>query len=157
MFSKKATKIEEIFTSDLTLCSKRQIDGEDFVIFRGFLENMNFKFRYIFHFEQVKLVGFPIHYVLTHCTNSLSAIIAAKKPAGMLWADFHLFEQLTSFPTCRCFYLIVFSLLAPCSSLLDATTYGWVIVIFFFPMLKRCYWLLHVCWTLVNQRKFLSF
>ena len=112
---------------------------------------------WIFHFEQVKLVGFPIRYVLTHCTNSLSAIIAAKKPAGMLWADFHLFEQLTSFPTCRCFYLIVFSLLAPCSSLLDATTYGWVIVIFFFPMLKRCYWLLHVCWTLVNQRKFLSF
>ena len=37
MFSKKATKIDEIFTVDLTLCSKRQIDGEDFVNFRGLL------------------------------------------------------------------------------------------------------------------------
>ena len=31
MFSKKATKIDEIFTFHLTLCSKRQIDVEDFV------------------------------------------------------------------------------------------------------------------------------
>ena len=31
MFSKKATKIDEIFTVDLTLCSKCQIDSEDFV------------------------------------------------------------------------------------------------------------------------------
>ena len=37
MFSKKATKIDEMFTVDLTLCSKRQIDGEDFVNFRGLL------------------------------------------------------------------------------------------------------------------------
>ena len=35
MFSKKTTKIDEIFTVDLRLCSKRQIDGEDFVNFRG--------------------------------------------------------------------------------------------------------------------------
>ena len=27
MFSKKATKLDKIFTTDLTLCSKRQIDG----------------------------------------------------------------------------------------------------------------------------------
>ena len=40
MFSKKATKIDEIFTMDLTVCSKCQIDSEDFVNFRGF--NMNF-------------------------------------------------------------------------------------------------------------------
>ena len=33
MFSKKATKIDEMFIIDLTLCSKRQIDGEDFVNF----------------------------------------------------------------------------------------------------------------------------
>ena len=33
MFSKKATKINEIFTVDLTLCSKCQIVGEDFVKF----------------------------------------------------------------------------------------------------------------------------
>ena len=37
MFSKKATKINEIFAVNLRLCSKRQIDGEDFVIFRGLL------------------------------------------------------------------------------------------------------------------------
>ena len=37
MFSKKATKIDEIFTVDLTPCSKRQIDGEDFVNFSGLL------------------------------------------------------------------------------------------------------------------------
>ena len=33
MFSKKATKIDEIFSVNLTLCSKCQIDGEDFVNF----------------------------------------------------------------------------------------------------------------------------
>ena len=37
MFSKKTTKIDEIFTVDLMLCSKRQIEGEDFVNFRGLL------------------------------------------------------------------------------------------------------------------------
>ena len=42
MFSKKATKIDEMFTVDLTLCGKCQIDSEDFVIFRAFLENTNF-------------------------------------------------------------------------------------------------------------------
>ena len=39
VFSKKATKIEKIFTVFLTVCtcSKCQIDGEDFVIFFGLL------------------------------------------------------------------------------------------------------------------------
>ena len=37
MFSKKATKIDKIFNVDLMLCSKRQIDGKDFVNFRGLL------------------------------------------------------------------------------------------------------------------------
>ena len=37
IFSKKATKIEKIFTFFLTLCSKCQIDGEDFVNFCGLL------------------------------------------------------------------------------------------------------------------------
>ena len=36
-FSKKATKIDRIFTVDLTSCSKCQIDGEDFVNFCGLL------------------------------------------------------------------------------------------------------------------------
>ena len=41
MFSKEATKINEIFTVDLTLCSHCQIYGEDFVNFCGtnFTEN----------------------------------------------------------------------------------------------------------------------
>ena len=33
MFSKKATKIDEIFTVDLTVTTYCQIDGEDFVNF----------------------------------------------------------------------------------------------------------------------------
>ena len=37
MFSKKAKKIDKIFIVDLTLCSKCQIDGEDFVFFGGLL------------------------------------------------------------------------------------------------------------------------
>ena len=37
MFSKKATKIDKIFTVDLTVCSKCQIDCEDFVKFSGLL------------------------------------------------------------------------------------------------------------------------
>ena len=37
MFSKKATKIVEIITIDLTVCSKWQIDGEDFNNFCGLL------------------------------------------------------------------------------------------------------------------------
>ena len=37
MFSKKAIEIDEIFTLDLTLYSKCQIDGEDFANFCGLL------------------------------------------------------------------------------------------------------------------------
>ena len=37
MFSNKATKIDKIFTVDLTLCIKCQIDSEDFVNFCGLL------------------------------------------------------------------------------------------------------------------------
>ena len=37
MFSKNAMKIDEIFTVNLTLCSKCQIDGEDFIYFCGLL------------------------------------------------------------------------------------------------------------------------
>ena len=37
MFSKKATKIDKVFTVDLTLCRRCQIDGEDFVNFCGLL------------------------------------------------------------------------------------------------------------------------
>ena len=37
MFSKKATKFDKIFIVDLTLCSKRQINGEDVISFCGLL------------------------------------------------------------------------------------------------------------------------
>ena len=46
MFSKKATIIDEIFTVDLTLCSKCQIDGEDFVDFCGLLRKHEFYYNY---------------------------------------------------------------------------------------------------------------
>ena len=36
-FTKKATKIDEIFTVDLTVCSKSQIESEDLVKFCGLL------------------------------------------------------------------------------------------------------------------------
>ena len=37
MFYKSGTRIDEIFTVALTLCSKRQINGEDFFNFHGLL------------------------------------------------------------------------------------------------------------------------
>ena len=37
MFSKKAKKFDKIFTVNLTLCSKCQVDGEDFIHFCGLL------------------------------------------------------------------------------------------------------------------------
>ena len=37
MFSKKTTKIDKIFTIYLTLKSKREINGEDFINFCGLL------------------------------------------------------------------------------------------------------------------------
>ena len=37
VFSRRATKIDEIFTVDLTVCSKCQINGEDFIKFCGLL------------------------------------------------------------------------------------------------------------------------
>ena len=43
MFSKKATKINKIFTVDLTVTYYIQIDSEDFSIFVVFSENLNFK------------------------------------------------------------------------------------------------------------------
>ena len=43
MFSKKSTSNYKIFTIDLMLLSKCQIDVKDFVFFIAFLENMNFK------------------------------------------------------------------------------------------------------------------
>ena len=56
LFSKKATKIENIFTIFLKLCSKSQIDSEDFVNSCGLLRKHE-----LFYFacqKQLLLVGF---------------------------------------------------------------------------------------------------
>ena len=51
MFSKKATKIDEIFTVEMTfICSKCQIDGEDFVIFCGLLRKYELYYETDFFF-----------------------------------------------------------------------------------------------------------
>ena len=42
MFSKMAAKIDEIFIIGLTLCRKRQIDGEDFFNFCDLLRIYEF-------------------------------------------------------------------------------------------------------------------
>ena len=41
-FSEKATTIDKIFTVNLTVCSNRQIDGEDFVNCCGLLRKHEF-------------------------------------------------------------------------------------------------------------------
>ena len=44
MFSKKATKIDKIFTVNLTVCSKCQIYGEDFVKLCGLFRKHELSF-----------------------------------------------------------------------------------------------------------------
>ena len=53
IFSKKAKKNDEIFTVDLTLCSKRQIDSEDFVNFHGLFR----KYELYLHVKSLLLGG----------------------------------------------------------------------------------------------------
>ena len=65
MFSKKATKIDEVFTVDLTLCSKRQINGEDFPNFRGLL-------------RKYELYKTQILYVDTNLTNGRVNLIETR-------------------------------------------------------------------------------
>ena len=48
MFSKKATKIEEIFTVDLMVTTYCQIDGEILSIFVALSENVNFIENFIY-------------------------------------------------------------------------------------------------------------
>jgi len=51
MFSKKATKIDKIFTVNLTITTYCQLDGEDFVIFFGLLR------KYELYLEKEKMSG----------------------------------------------------------------------------------------------------
>ena len=55
LFSKKATKIDEIFTVDLTLCSKCQIDGEDFVNLCGLLRKHELYYNFFFQLNCILL------------------------------------------------------------------------------------------------------
>ena len=45
MFFKKAAKIDEIFTVDLTVTTYCQIDGEDFVNFCGLLRKRELQYK----------------------------------------------------------------------------------------------------------------
>ena len=75
MFSKKATKIEEIFTGYLTLCSKYQIDGEDFFNFCGLLRKHEIyqrefsiqffqEFRKAFIFLIINFIAFQVQFAM---------------------------------------------------------------------------------------------
>ena len=54
MFSNKATKIEDIFTINLTLCSRCQLDAEDFINFCGLLKKHKFtkKIGYLYSLDR---------------------------------------------------------------------------------------------------------
>ena len=77
MFSKKATKFDKIFSIDLTLCSKCQIDGEDFVNFCGILRKhvlyltifLVFVSAPLHHHYILKIAQFPLLY--QSITNAL--------------------------------------------------------------------------------------
>ena len=58
MFAKKATKIDEIFTVEVTLCSKCEIDGEDLVNFCGILRKHKLYFTSIPNPKYRSLDGF---------------------------------------------------------------------------------------------------
>ena len=64
MFFKKATKIDEIFTVDLTLCSKCQIDGEVFVNFCGLLRKRELYLYGNLHFSADSKIGRNSDFVL---------------------------------------------------------------------------------------------
>ena len=60
MFSKKATKIDEIFRVEFMLSSKRQIDGEDFINFYGLLGKHELYLQRLYHFLDLEKGTFRI-------------------------------------------------------------------------------------------------
>ena len=93
IFSKKATKNDEIFTVDLTLCSKCQIVGEDFISLCGLfrkhelysqkpIHRSDQQKRYIkpnqFNFprkhEGFENLSIPNNYFKRHCSNILVSL-----------------------------------------------------------------------------------
>ena len=73
MFSKKATKIDEIFTVNLTLCSKCQINGEDLVNFCGLFRKYEL---YLLHTVILPIGSLYTYSVFTYllCTLFCSSI-----------------------------------------------------------------------------------
>ena len=65
VFSKKATKIDEIFTVDLTFTNKGQIDGEDFVNFCGLLRKHELYSES--HYNLLDLIFQDIFYMNNYC------------------------------------------------------------------------------------------
>ena len=79
MFSKKATKFDKIFTADLTLCSKNQIDGEDFVNFCGLLRKHELYLKSGHEIVLFVLQGKDLfHFDLTCISPTLSCICRLK-------------------------------------------------------------------------------
>ena len=65
-FSEKATKIDKIFNVNLTVCSNRQIDGEDLSIFVAFLENMKFKTMAKRRWQKLTYFTLQMHFKADH-------------------------------------------------------------------------------------------
>ena len=75
MFSEKATKIEEIFSVDWTVCSKCQMDGEDFVNFCGLLRKHKLYYKkhtlYI-NIQPTQMGGFHlVDFIITELKNHM--------------------------------------------------------------------------------------
>ena len=68
MFSKKATKMDEIFTVDLTVTTYCQIDGEIFINFCGLSENVNIKW------NSISSLIFALSHDLRACSSRLPFI-----------------------------------------------------------------------------------
>ena len=68
MFSKKATKIDEIFTDDLTLCSKCRIDGEDFDNFCGLLRK--YELYVVFREQDIRVTKKISREIIIRANNS---------------------------------------------------------------------------------------
>ena len=62
MFSKKATKIHNVFTDNLTVTKYYQIDGEDFVTFCGLLRKRELYLSSFKRENKTKLS--PLYFVL---------------------------------------------------------------------------------------------
>ena len=95
MFSKKAAKIDEIVTVDLTLCRKCQIVVKMSSIFAAFLENMNSKFFFNKYQVHIILSQFcslsDIHLNWYHVMHSVVIIFAQDPQLSPPYPEFFLY------------------------------------------------------------------